>query len=219
MNNKDKLLLMDYLFDEMSDQQKKEFEQKLSNDKDLLKELEELQGAKKLLNELPVENSAAKILLLNDDKETNSEADDRFNWSWITTIAATFLITAVMLLLLEVKLESTNTGVGLSFGERAVELEQGISEEQALTLISQLQRENSLLISEMIEEVRIEHQQQLENVVTTLAAYYEQQRRQDLMQIAEGISQLEEDTYYRFRQTGETIEDLIYAVNYQHNRD
>lgn len=219
MDNNDKLLLMDYLFDEMDDRQRKEFEQKLSEDKELQKELEELQGAQKLLKELPVENSAAKLLLLNNEDDEKSKSHGSFNWRWIASIAATFLVTAAMLLLLDVKLESTDTGVQISFGESTAEVERAISEEQVVAMMNQIQRENSLLISDLIEEVRAEHQQQLENVVATLAVYYEEQRRQDLIQIAEGISQLEEDTYYRFRQTGETLEDLIYAVNFQQNRD
>jgi hypothetical protein len=36
-----------------------------------------------------------------------------------------------------------------------------------------------------------------------------------LILVSEGLAQLEEETYYKFLQTEETLEDLIFAFNVQ----
>jgi hypothetical protein len=70
-----------------------------------------------------------------------------------------------------------------------------------------------------LDQTRQQHRQQMENVIKTLTTYYDQRRQQDLVLVSEGLAQLEEETYYRFLETEEALEDLIFALNIQQTEE
>jgi hypothetical protein len=91
----------------------------------------------------------------------------------------------------------------------------GITEEQVIDLLEQIRAENTVVMAALAEQSLRRQNEQLEEAMNLLTAYYQEQRRQDLLLIAEGISQLEEDTYYRFLQTDEALGDILYALSNQ----
>jgi len=116
----------------------------------------------------------------------------------------------------DLNLGQTEQGFYLAFGEapNPQPVEQGMSEVEVQKLISQIREENSILMASMIEQVREQQNEQLEEAISVLTEDYDQRRQQDLRLISEGLSQLEENTYTRLRQTDQTLGDLIYALSY-----
>ncbi|REL38893.1 hypothetical protein DYD21_02770 [Rhodohalobacter sp. SW132] len=228
-----KLKLMDYLYDEMDEGERIEFEEALMINPELQKELDSLRSTRSLLQTESKEIPHREMLLLkipdagtdsakesHQTHKTGAKNSNRLSYT-ILAAAAALLLTTLLVTWSNLHITRTDTGMEITFGQTSVQApadrSDSISEEEIITLITQLQQENALLFSELLNESRLEQQQQLENVVTDLATYYEEQRRQDLMLISETLLQMEEETYFRLMQTDETIEDLIFALTYPAN--
>lgn len=222
-----KNLFMDYLYDEMSDEQKTEFEKELDTHPDLKKELEELESTRNLIQAVPMETPSHKLVMMATDRE--KEEDDHKSikpgflkrYPGLVTVlaaAACLLIFLMGAAFTGLNVGQTDQGFYLSFGDapnlQPEVIQQGLSEEEVRDMINQIRQENSVLLASMIEQVREQQNEQLEEAISVLTDYYDQRRQQDLRLISEGLTQLEQDTYYRLRQTDETLGDLIYALSY-----
>lgn len=222
-----KNLFMDYLYDEMSDEQKKEFEKSLEDHPELKKELEELESTKNLIEGVPMETPSHKLVMMaperdhKEEDQTSTKPVFLKRYPGLVTVlaaAACMLIVLMGAAFMDLNIGQNEQGFYLTFGElpapQPEPVEQGMSEEEVQELINQIREENSLLMASMIEQVREQQNEQLEEAITVLTDYYDQRRQQDLRLISEGIAQLEEDTYSRLRRTDETLGDLIYALSY-----
>lgn len=213
--------MMDYLYGEMDSTEKNQFEQDLKDHPEMQAELQELQNTRNLLGSEPIDIPPKKLLMLN--LPDHSQKSRRRVINTVLAIAAALLITVFAFSFVNMQVDQTEAGFHVSFGEpppnETVQSEQQITEEEIYELISDMQQENAQVYSEILEQTRQEHQQQMEEVIRTLTEYYDQRRRQDLLLISEGLAHLEEETYYRFLQTEETLEDLIFALSYQQNED
>lgn len=221
-----KNLFMDYLYDEMSDEQKREFEKKLEENPQLKKEFEELESTRNLIQAVPMETPSYKLVMMTPErnqKESKVSSNQNFlkRFPGLTTVlaaAACLLIILIGAAFTDLNIGQTEQGFYLAFGEATVSqpdpVQQGMSEEEVRDMMDQIRQENSILLASMIEQVQEQQNEQLEEAINVLTDYYDQRRQQDLRLISEGLSQLEEDTYYRLRQTDQTLGDLIYALSY-----
>jgi len=130
--------------------------------------------------------------------------------------AACMLVVLMGAAFTDLNIGQNDQGFYLAFGETPSiqPVQQGMSEQEVRDMIDQIRQENSILLASMIEQVQVQQNEQLEEAISVLTDYYDQRRQQDLRLISEGLTQLEEDTYYRLRQTDETLGDLIYALSY-----
>lgn len=209
---------MDYLYDEMSDTEKREFEELLEADPKLKKEFEELQATRKVMGTVSLDSDELKPFSLRPDRNTASE--NTFKGSaklyrlMKVGMAAAILLAGMMALALSgVQFGKTSDGFYLAIGNQPEPVQQGISEEEVMNLLTRIQQENTLVMAALAEQTQQQQTAQLEEALNLLTAYYDQRRQQDLLLIAEGLTQLEEDTYYRFLQTDETLGDIIYALS------
>lgn len=214
--------LMDYLYDEMDSGDTQAFEKILSNNPELRKELQELRATQSLLRDEPGEIPHRDLLMLQPESPSGHVHQKRtrpfFYLKTAAAIAATIMLTLLAFSFIDLKVHQTGQGLLIAFGDQPVPVEETsepqLTEEDVYELISEVQEENRRVFTNIMEETRQEHQQQMETVISSLAAYYDQRRQQDLVLISEGLAQLEEKTYYRFLQTEEAFEDLILALNY-----
>ncbi len=218
--------LMDYLYNEMEEDQRKEFEKILSKNSDLQQDFHELKTTRELLQSEPGEIPHKNLLLIPPNPETTAKVrSDRSNnkifyLKTAAAFAATILLAAIAFSFVNLQINQTDQGMLITFGEQPAasiqsQTEPQISEEELYDLITEMQEENNRVFASVLEQTREEHQQQLADVIQTLTSYYDQRRQQDLILISEGLAQLEEETYYRFLQTEEALEDLIFALSYQ----
>lgn len=209
---------MDYLYDEMSDTEKREFEELLEADAKLKKELEELQATRKVMGTVSLDSDELKPFSLSTDRnsesENSSKGDTKLYRLMKVGMAAAILLAGMMALAFSgVQFGKTSDGFYLAIGNQPEPVQQGISEEDVMNLLAQIQQDNTLVMAALAEQTRQQQNEQLEEALNLLTAYYDQRRQQDLLLIAEGLTQLEEDTYYRFLQTDETLGDIIYALS------
>lgn len=218
---------MDYLCNEMNEGQKKEFEKKLKKNPELRKELAEMQSMQKLLDFAPMETPPQKLVMMpsaNTTPETGTPSSEKSFFRRypgvvsILTAAACLLMILLSAALADLQAGKTDQGFYLSFGEAPVSepepVQQGMTREEVHELMGEIRKENSVLFASMIEQMQDQQNEQLEEAISVLTDYYDQRRQQDLQLIAEGLSQLEENTYTRLNQTDETLGDLIYALSY-----
>lgn len=213
--------LMDYLYDELEPSVKKDFEAYLNEHPELLAELQELKGTHTLLQKTPTVEPSRKLVLMIPEREEHPIAEPRRMVRYLraaVAIAAVFLVMILSFSWVDLQISQSNQGFLISFGNAtplAVDTNEGVSQEEVYNLIAQIQQENSQVLAAVIEESQEQQRRQLEETVATLTEYYDRRRQQDLLLISEGLAQLEEETYYRFLQTDETLGDLIYALSYQ----
>lgn len=212
-------LFMDYLYDEMDSSEKQEFETYIENHADLTKELNELKGTRSLLQQVPLETPSHKLVMMTPERDTDHRFLRGRYLRAAVAIAATFLMIVLSFAMIDLQVGSSGSGFYVAFGDApAAANGEGMSEEEVYGLIEQIREENALLLASVVEQSQQQQQLQLEQTIETLTEYYDQRRRQDLLLISEGLAQLEEETYYRFMQTDETLGDLIYALSYQQNQ-
>lgn len=223
-----KNLFMDYLYDEMTDEQKTEFEKKLDENPDLKKEFEELRSTSEMLRAVPVETPSLKLVMMAPERDQKEKTKESLSKNFLRKYPGLITVLAAAACLLVILMGAAFTGLNvgqtdqgfyMTFGEapnpQPEIVQQGLSEEEVRDMIDQIRQENSMLLASMIEQVQEQQNEQLEEAINVLTDYYDQRRQQDLRLISQGIAQLEEDTYYRLRQTDETLGDLIYALSYQ----
>ncbi|WP_340105146.1 hypothetical protein [Rhodohalobacter sp. 8-1] len=222
--------LMDYLYDEMGPNERREFEKLLRNQPELQQELNEMQATRNLLQEESDEITPKKLMLIRTeenhtagDKTSNPSGNPKIYFlKTFAAVAAAILVTVAVFSFVNLQINQTEQGTLISFGtpqpqpvEEPAETESFITEDEFYTMMSELQEQNNHVMATALEQTREQHQQQMENVIQTLTTYYNRRRQQDLVLVSEGLAQLEEETYYRFLQTEEALEDLIFALNVQ----
>jgi hypothetical protein len=207
--------LMDYLFDEMNPDERKNFEEELRNSEELRKKLNELKATQSAIgNYSPEEPQQPGIIF--QDRSKKSEPSGKSRWihaaGW--SAAAALLITIFIGLFSSVQFGQTAQGYYLTFGNPPLEVEQvGISEEELNEIIAQIRTENSLMMNSMMEQMQQEQNAQFNESLTALADYYEERRNRDLMLFTEGLLQLEESTANQIDQTNRALNGIIYALS------
>ncbi|PKD42564.1 anti-sigma factor family protein [Rhodohalobacter barkolensis] len=215
IDEKSQQKLMDYLFDEMNSDERKEFEQKIQNSEELRNKLNELKATQSVIgNYSPEEPQQPGIIFQDHSRKTEPSGKSR----WVQTAgwaaAAALLITIFIGLFSSVQFGQTEQGYYLTLGNPPLEVEQeGISEEELNEIIAQIRTENSLMMNSMMEQMQQDQNAQFNESLTALADYYEERRNRDLMLFTEGLLQLEESTANQIDQTNRALNGIIYALS------
>ncbi len=227
MNKQDaRLLMMDYLYDEMSKDKKAEFEQLLEKDPGLKKELDEMSETRSLLQQIQSEESGAKLLMMNPEKGRVAARIEEIRkvltprstlGKTALSLAALFLIAVLLASAAKLTVSTTGDGLTLAFGGAPVVHNQsnGLSKDEADALVQQIRQENAVLAANLIRQAQEQQNEQFEEAMIQIVDYFETQRANDLQLLGGGIAQLEEVTYNRFRQTDQTLNGLLYAISTQ----
>lgn len=224
---------MDYLYDEMDPDERRKFKEVLRNNTDLQQELDEMQSTRQLLQEDEEEIMPKKLLLINPDSDDSANKISKKSAAptsitalkIYTAVAAALLLAVLLFSFANLQITQTDRGTLISFGTTPQPVEDSagtdafITEDEFYAMMSELQEQNNRVMATALEQTQEQHQQQMENVIETLTAYYNRRRQQDLVLVSEGLAQLEEETYYRFLQTEEALEDLIFALNVQQTNE
>src|SRR6056297_15229 len=215
IDEKTQLQLMDYLFDEMTPDEKKQFEQKLQNSEELRGKLNELKATQSVIGKYSPEEPEQSGFQYRDelDHGTAIKKPSRYRTA-ILAVAAVLLITFFIGAFSSVQFGETEQGYYLTFGNPPVQVEQtGISEEELNQIIAEIKTENSLMLNSMMEQTQREQNERFNESLTTLAEYYEERRNRDLMLFTEGLLQLEESTSTEIDRTNRALNGIIYALS------
>lgn len=220
--------LMDYLYDELPADERREVEQIIAEDPSLKKELKEMKQTRDLLQLAPDKKPQVPIIMPESVKQASTSFEKRKKSGFAglpsaavtaLSIAASFLMILLGASVADLRISSSPEGFTVGFGEVADLPEArenlNVTDEDLMRLAEQIRTENSLLISAMMNDLQDQQREQLQEAIRVLNTYYVQQREEDLTIIADGMNQLQVETAYKFLQTDETIENIIYALNNQ----
>jgi hypothetical protein len=214
-------LFMDYLYDELDTEQRIELETFLKNNPDLLTEFNELRDTRNLIQNSPIEVPAQQYVVIPPVKDnlrsrfaefkrlfTPQSLISRSAFAITFVLISTFLIASVA----QVSLESNEAGWFVHFGPQTEMIRQGIDEDTVNELLSVLRQENILLATALIEEAQLQNEIQLREAVTAILDYMEEQRNNDLLLVGRGLAEIEQENYYRYIQTNETLSELLQNI-------
>ena len=222
MSNKEEIQnrMMDYLYDEMTPSEKKEFEKILEARPDLRKELNELRETAGLLASNPSAVPDYKPAFLTISNESENRRNNKIKTLFSPAVKTLLGVAASILLILfgsslaGLEMGQSEHGFYITFGQPpAQQIESGMTEDQVINIIEQMRIEQSLLLTSLLEQAQVQQNEQFNEVITLMADYYDQRREQDLMMIADGFEQLELQTYHRFNRTNAALGDIIYALS------
>ncbi|RNC83973.1 MAG: hypothetical protein ED557_09390 [Balneola sp.] len=216
-----RILFMDHLYGELDEATSKELLQFIETDEELKREFEELTDAKSVLHHLPVQSPVEQLVIM----EPKTATTDSF-WSKLSnaliprnTMARTGLAMASLLLLFvvtgavtDLNVSAGNGEFSITFGEQPP-VQTGYTAAQVDMIINQVQQENAAMIGEFILASQEQQEIQFQETLSTFANYLYNQRESDLEFLTYGISNLQQATDNRFRQTDQVLGEIIQTVS------
>lgn len=136
-NKTDELLIIDYMYGEMSLEEKKEFENRLAKEEDLRSQLEAMSVTSNLLQTVDDEEVVTPPFLIHEANKSSAVGfwhSSAFRWTG--SIAAAMLLLMISAVALDFRVSNQNGAVLLSFGE-VESKEAEISKEEVKQWISE----------------------------------------------------------------------------------
>lgn len=213
-------LFMDYLYDEISAEDKTRLKTYLDDNPHLQKELEKLQQTRNLLQQLPASEPDRKLLVMEPRKRSFGQWwDEARNLLPQSTWGKTgFAIAASLLFLLligsvaKVHIASTETGYSLSLGYQPV-VNEGLSARQAEALITQIRSENAAMLDKYAQELHQQNSDQLQQLIR----YVDQQRMQDLQLIDQNLNRFQQANNYRWQEANRFFGEVLQNISLNDN--
>ena len=115
----------------------------------------------------------------------------------------------------DMNISSGDGGFSITFGEQSPEASYSTDEVRLIVdqAINQVQQENAAMVREFIIVSQEQQELQFEETLATFADYLNVQRETDLELLTLGISNLQESTFNRFRQTDQVLGEIIQTVS------
>ncbi|MBO6523101.1 MAG: hypothetical protein JJ971_04685 [Balneolaceae bacterium] len=217
------ILLMDYMYGELDEQQSRELELFLETDNELKQEFEALTQTRSMLQHLPVKSPAEQLIIMEPDKEASTSESW---WHRVSSLLIPqsgfgrtgFAITAFVFLFFvmgaftDMNISAGDGGFKMTFGEQPP-VQTGYTAAQVEMIINQVQQENAEMINEYVLAAQEQQEAQFEQTLSTFAQYLDNRRESDLELFNYSLTSLEETTYDRFRQTDQVLGEIIQTVS------
>lgn len=218
------ILLMDYMYGELDDDQTRELELFLKTDPELKQEFDELTQTRSLLQHLPVQSPAEQLVIMEPEKETATSTENW--WSRLSSLLipqsgfgrtgfamATFVfLFFVMGAFTDMNVSVGDGGFKITFGEQPP-VQTGYTAAQVEMIINQVQQENAQMINEYVLAAQEQQELQFQQTLASFAEYLDSRRESDLELFNYSLTSLEETTYNRFRQTDQVLGEIIQTVS------
>jgi hypothetical protein len=228
-------LLMDYLYDEISEADRKKLEEYLQTHPEMQQELKGLQGVRSLLQKAPDVESNTKLLPVEPKTRSFSEWQDqaadvlpRSGWAKAALAAAAcILLFFIGAAAANLNIQSTKNGVSfhLGYGKQTAQIHPNTSKnrpgqivltkKQFKALGQQMQKKNADILADYAKKLTKNNQRQLQQ----MAAYFKQKRMNNFQQLEKAfnqyqtaLNQYQQQTNYRLLQTHQAMGQIVKAV-------
>jgi len=209
-------LFMDYLYDEISDEERSKLETYLENHSKLRKELQELQETRSLLQRMPELNRDQQLLMIEPNDRTFGRwwqqakqlVPDSFFGKSVLAAAAIIILLLITGSVAQLHVETTGEGIAISMGYTPT-VNTGLSNQEAEALVQKIREENAAILSKYAESIHRQNKEQLQKVIT----YFQEQRINDLQLVDQTLDELQQNTNYRLRQTNEYLGQVLQTVS------
>lgn len=211
-------LFMDYLYDEISEEEKSKLESYLEENSGLRQELNELEETRSLLQKMPDADSAPKLLVMEPRNSTFvqwwREAKELVPRSFFAKTAISAAAGLILLLIVgsvaQLHVDMSGEGVAISLGHTPTANE-GLTSEQADALVNHIRRENEAMMADYVDAINQQNGEHLQQVVN----YFQQQRINDLQLVDQTLDKFQQNTNDRLHQTNRYLGEILQTVNLQ----
>lgn len=213
-----KALLMDFLYEEISDEDKKLFQTHLSNCDSCRQEFQSLKQTSNLLQQSEDVEPKLNLVFISETKSFWNAVKQKFSVSPKKLIYGVAIGFASIILLLSL----TNTEVSYQNGDFSVKMSilprklkpqnETINED----VIARLQQQNISLINKLIQQSEERQRQQLFSTLAQFSDDFENRRTADLQLVGVGLDEIEKSIYSRLeKRTNSQFNNLIRYINAQ----
>ncbi|MBN2089803.1 zf-HC2 domain-containing protein [candidate division KSB1 bacterium] len=211
-----KLLLIDYLYDEISEQDKTQLETHLATCNDCQQELQALQSTSKQLKAWPDVNPRFNLVFVEEKASIKAWVNEHLGWlkglffkpgiAVLVTCFVIFLVLAAFNTQLTYKAGEFKLSMSLFSRSEQSEIAPVALNQQAL---QELQKANLALMQELIISSELRQRQELIQTISRLNQKIETQRLNDLSLIGRGFEELNVQTVNRLERTDYILNNLL----------
>ena len=209
-------LMMDYLYDELSNEDREEFISHLDQCKECNMEAESLKTTTGILQQWGEIEDDIRVIAVKEKSPSSGKLREflRNGVFMPKKMAAGFACAFAAILLFlalvntEISINNGNFNMRMSFFNRP---EQQVNKDIAGSspLVEELVRENFQLTRSLIAESEEKQRNELAYILSAFKKDIDQQRYQDLNLIKYGFNDLQKNTYRQIQQIDNTINELI----------
>lgn len=205
MENKDEQLLIDYLYGEMSQEEKGAFEDRLVNESDLKAQLEGMKGTQELLSKAEEEEVVIPSFIIPEQEARGVNYWQSSAFRWSASIAASLILILLAGFALDFRVQQNGNAMTFSFGQ-AQEEKPDVSQDEVRQWIAEAvneqaewtQQELTSLESDMM--ARVDQSEKSQKAVLNIALSKQKSKTDELLelyvaQLNEGNKQMIEDFF------------------------
>ena len=206
-------LFMDYIYEEMDEKQRREFEKYVSQHPDLQEELAELGDTRAILSFLPVEEPTEKLVIVPPaitQEQPKAKIWTLHQVSRYAGIAAAFILMAFL-------------GAAISEWQRP-EVEQGYTAAQVQQIVDEtverVRADNAQFVADFVSTSLNQQREEFNKSLVDFASLYQDQRLQDLEYLSTVFDRIQQSTLQqfavadqKFRETDQVLGDIIETVS------
>jgi hypothetical protein len=220
--NELKPLFMDFIYDEISDEDRNLFVAHLAECESCQRELEALKQTSHILqkwedvdpdfNVVMVTEKASWLIRLKDGIERLLPKQRKLAYGLAYAAVAVFLLLAIANTEISYRQGEFNMSMGLfSKPSSQQNTENYLTQE----FIEQLQKENYYLMSTLLQQSEANQRKEMASAILQLRQDFETKRIEDLNLVGVGLNSVEENTVRQLKRTDNSLNEIIRYINAQ----
>lgn len=223
--NKTQNELIDYVYNQLSPEQSREFEQHVATCQECQTEMTELRQMHNLLSSVPDPQPMNRLVIeTNRDSGSSSWANDvkkilpKSFWGKAFLSAAIVLISFLFvgsLFNLQIRYANGQFSMSMGLSRPVAESTAKLSDQQKKELLTDLHTENLKALQAMVQKSQQEQLHQIKEIMTNYAYALQQKQNNELEQMNQKLQNLYQHANQKFMQTDQVLSDIIQNTQYR----
>ncbi len=209
-----KMLLMDLIYDEISDSDRTDLLTHLDTCKDCLKEYNAMKTVPDFLDNWQDEKSEVNLVFADDSVNIFQKIKEFvLNFQLVKRSGFAFAMLFLILALFNTKIEIKDGSFSFETGLIARN-EKTKPFEIAPEIVEQLKVENAKMTADMLAQYKTENDQHTMLLLSSVATQLRTERSNEFQTLLSTVNQAYDQNDYRIRQTNYTLDELVKLINY-----
>jgi len=218
-------LMMDYIYDEMTEEERKVFELHLSGCPECRAEVVSLKKTSGILGEWVEPEPDIRVIAVKERSSISERFKDTFGSVFFRpkrlVFGSVYALVAIFLILslanTEISINNGNFSMSMSLMKSSKAPQTEGAPVKTNLLVEELVRENYQLTRALIEESEVRQEQKLAYVLSSFKKGLDEERYQDLNLVQYGFTELQRNTYQQVREIDGALKGLIRPAHIQNN--
>ncbi len=218
-------MIMDYIYDEISETDRKAFELHLSRCTECRKEVESLTSTSGLLKEWVEQAPDIRVIAVKEKSQSNGKYTGFFrglfsgpkNLAFGSAFALLFIFMLFSIANTEISVNNGSFSMHMGFMKPSDPGQQGEEQVKTNLLVEELVKENYQLTKALIEESEARQRQEVIYALSAFKKGIDQERYHDLSLVQYGMRELQKNTYQQVQEIDGALNRLIRPANINSN--